>query len=112
MAHPAASIGRSFDLSGRTALVTGGSRGLGKAMARSLAEAGADILISSRHETELRPALAEILEGTGKRGKYFVADMSRRGDEDRLADLALQAFGRVDILINNAGSNVPQLIDE
>jgi NAD(P)-dependent dehydrogenase (short-subunit alcohol dehydrogenase family) len=101
-----------FNLTGKVALVTGGSKGLGKAMARCLAEAGADVLISSRHENELRPALAEILEGTGKRGKYFVADMSQRGDEDRLADVALQAFGRVDILINNAGSNVPQLIDE
>ena len=53
-----------FDLTGRVALVTGGSKGLGKAMARGLAEAGADIVISSRHENELKPALAEILKGT------------------------------------------------
>src|SRR5215831_18537172 len=59
MAHPT-SIGRSFDLSGRTALVTGGSRGLGKAMARGLAEAGADILIASRHEAELVAAMGQI----------------------------------------------------
>ena len=53
-----------FDLSGRWPLVTGGSKGLGKAMARGLAEAGADIVISSRHEDELKTALAEIPEGT------------------------------------------------
>jgi NAD(P)-dependent dehydrogenase (short-subunit alcohol dehydrogenase family) len=101
-----------FDLTGKVALVTGGSKGLGKAMARGLAEAGADILISSRHEDELRAALADILQGTGRQGRYFVADMTRRDDVRMLADAALQAFGRVDILINNAGSNVPQAIDE
>src|SRR6185437_12608693 len=53
-----------FDLTGRVALITGGSKGLGKAMARGLAEAGADIVIASRHEDELQFALGEILEGT------------------------------------------------
>jgi short chain dehydrogenase len=66
MVHPI-SIGRSFDLSGRTALVTGGSRGLGKAMARGLAEAGADILIASRHEAELVAAVADIGQGLQSR---------------------------------------------
>src|SRR5437773_6222435 len=74
-----------FNLTGKVALVTGGSRGLGKAMARGLAEAGADIVISSRHEEELRPALDDILRGTARRGKYIVADMSRRAEADRLA---------------------------
>jgi NAD(P)-dependent dehydrogenase (short-subunit alcohol dehydrogenase family) len=101
-----------FDLTGKVALVTGGSKGLGKAMARGLVEAGADILISSRHEDELRSALAEILQGTKRQGRHFVADMSKRGEAARLADAAVKAFGHVDILINNAGSNVPQLIDE
>jgi NAD(P)-dependent dehydrogenase (short-subunit alcohol dehydrogenase family) len=101
-----------FDLSGKVALVTGGSKGLGKAMARGLAEAGADIVISSRHEEELRPALDDILRGTGRRGGYFVADMSRREEADRLARAALEQMGRVDILVNNAGTNVPQAIDE
>src|SRR4051795_1146923 len=94
-----------FDLSGRAALVTGGSKGLGKAMARGLAEAGADVVISSRHEAELKPALSEILAGTGRRGQYVVADMSDRKDVARLADTAARAFGKVDILVNNAGSN-------
>jgi len=92
--------------------VTGGSKGLGKAMARGLAEAGADIVISSRHEDELRPALDDILRGTGRKGKYVVADMSRRDEVRRLAQTALEQMGRVDILVNNAGTNVPQPIDE
>src|SRR5438094_4437804 len=100
-----------FKLSGRVALITGGSKGLGKAMARGLAEAGADIVISSRHEEELRPALDEILHGTGRRGIYIVADMARRADVRRLAQTALEKMGRVDILVNNAGTNTPQPVD-
>jgi NAD(P)-dependent dehydrogenase (short-subunit alcohol dehydrogenase family) len=100
-----------FRVDGRVALVTGGSKGLGKAMARGLAEAGADVIISSRHEDELRPALDEILTGTSRRGAYFVADMSKRGDVDRLAKFALDKMGKVDILINNAGTNKPESID-
>jgi NAD(P)-dependent dehydrogenase (short-subunit alcohol dehydrogenase family) len=100
-----------FDLTGKVALVTGGSKGLGKAMARGLAEAGADIVISSRHENELRPALDEILQGTPRRGKYVVADMGQRADVARLAKTALDAMGRIDILLNNAGTNKPEPID-
>ena len=59
---------RLFDLTGRVALVTGGSKGLGKAMARGFAEAGADVVISSRHEDELRAAAGEIRDGTGRAG--------------------------------------------
>ncbi len=101
-----------FDLTGKVALVTGGSKGLGKAMARGFAEAGADIVISSRHAAELEPALAEILAGTNCRGRWFVSDMTNRADVDQLAASALEAMGRVDILVNNAGSNVPQAVDE
>ena len=101
-----------FDLAGRVALVTGGSKGLGKAMARGFAEAGADVVISSRHEDELQAAEAEIVSGTGVRVAHVVADMTRRDDVLRLADAALAAMGRVDILVNNAGSNTPQPIDE
>ena len=77
-----------FDITGKVALVTGGSKGLGKAMARALAEAGADIVISSRTESELRKALDEILTGTGRKGKYIVADMSKRGEANRLCSQA------------------------
>src|SRR5581483_10438743 len=97
-----------FDLKGRVALVTGGSKGLGEAMARGFAEAGADIVISSRHENELQAAEARIREQTGVKVAHAVADMHRREDVKRLAEFALSTFGRVDILVNNAGSNNPQ----
>ena len=100
-----------FDLSGRVALVTGGSKGLGRAMATIFAQAGADLVISSRHEEELAAAAAEIHAGTGRRVESIVADMTRRADVDRLADEAVRRMGRVDILVNNAGANIPQAID-
>ena len=103
---------KRFDLTGRVALITGGSKGLGKAMALGLAEAGADIIISSRTESELKTTLDEILTATGRRGRYIVADMSRREQAKALAAKALDFLGRVDILINNAGTNKPQAIDE
>src|SRR5437870_3030372 len=101
-----------FSLTGKVALVTGGSKGLGKAMARGLVEAGADVVISSRHENELKPALAEILKGTERRGAYFVADMGRRDEVGKLAAFALEKMGKIDVLINNAGTNVPQAVDQ
>lgn len=101
-----------FDLTGRVALVTGGNKGLGKAMARGLVEAGADVIISSRHADSLATALVEILAGTPRQGRYFVCDMTRRDAVRQLAIDAVGAFGRVDILVNNAGSNQPQAIDE
>jgi NAD(P)-dependent dehydrogenase (short-subunit alcohol dehydrogenase family) len=104
--------GTLFDLSGRVALVTGGSKGLGLAMARIFAEAGADVVISSRHENELKAAVAEVAQGTGKRAEYIVADMTNRKDVTRLAETALAKMGHIDILVNNAGSNVPQPIDD
>ena len=103
---------RLFDLSGRVALVTGGSKGLGKAMARGLAEAGADIVISSRHESELQSAAREIGAGLESRVKYVVADLTSRAESPRLAAEAVDAMGKVDILINNAGTNKPQAVGE
>jgi len=100
-----------FDLTGRVALITGGNKGLGKAMARGLAEFGADVIIASRHELELKSALDEILGGTGRKGAYFVADMAHRDEVKKLAHYALEKMGKVDILINNAGMNAPQAID-
>ena len=101
-----------FDLSGKTALITGGSRGLGKAMARAFAQAGADIMIASRTADELRSAAAEISAGLDVRVEWMAADMVERQQADRLAPETLSRLGRVDILVNNAGSNVPQPIDE
>ncbi len=100
-----------FDLTGRVALVTGGNKGLGKAMARGFALAGADVVIASRHEDELKVALDDILAGTGRRGAYCVTDVSVRDDVKKLATFALEKMGKVDILVNNAGMNAPQAID-
>jgi NAD(P)-dependent dehydrogenase (short-subunit alcohol dehydrogenase family) len=100
-----------FTLKDRVALVTGGSKGIGKAIARGFAEAGAQVVISSRHEDELQTAAAEIRQGLAAGVASVVADMTRRDDVRRLAETATQAFGRIDILVNNAGSNQPQPID-
>jgi len=101
-----------FDLTGKSALVTGGSKGLGKAMARAFAEAGADVFISSRHADELSAAAKEIGEGLNVRVEWMVADMIDRAQVKGLADEAVKRLGKIDILVNNAGSNQPQAIDE
>src|SRR3954447_667213 len=105
-------IGTPFDLKGRVALVTGGSKGLGKAMARGFAEAGAGVGIASGSEDERKPAAGAIAIGGGTRVKWVVADLSRRDEAERLAREAQAAFGRVDILVNNAGSNTPQPVEQ
>jgi len=101
-----------FDLSGRAVLVTGGSRGLGKAMCRLLAEAGADVFICSRHHDELSQAAAEIDAGLSTRVDFTAADLSRREDVRRVAEEAVERLGKIDVLINNAGRNVPQAIEQ
>src|SRR4051812_26768731 len=103
-------IPEMFDLTGKVALVTGGSKGLGKAMARGFAEAGANIVISSRNAEELQAAQREIQDGTQVKVVYRVADMNDRSEVTALAKFALDTFGRVDILVNNAGGNTPQTI--
>ncbi len=107
-----AMIGPLFDLTGRVALVTGGSKGLGKAMARGFAEAGADLVLASRHDDELKAAADEIASATGRKVAYLVADLSKRDEARRLAEKSVAAMGRVDILVNNAGSNTPQPIEQ
>jgi NAD(P)-dependent dehydrogenase (short-subunit alcohol dehydrogenase family) len=95
-----------FDLSGRSALVTGGSKGLGLAMARTLAEAGANVVIAARHADELEHAKGAILVGTSVRGAWLTADMARRDEVDSLARRASESIGGpIDILVNNAGIN-------
>lgn len=105
-------LNKMFDLTGRVALVTGGSKGLGLAMARGLALAGADIVINSRNENELETAMAEILEGTDRKGQTFVADLSKREDTVQLARKSLEVMGRVDIIVNNAGCNFPDFVED
>ena len=93
-----------FDLSGKTALVTGGSRGLGLQMAHALGEAGAKILLSSRKAKDLEEATAE-LKAAGIEADWIAADCSDEADITRLAKEAVQRLGHVDILINNAGAS-------
>jgi NAD(P)-dependent dehydrogenase (short-subunit alcohol dehydrogenase family) len=106
MSHPL------FDLSGRKALVTGGSRGLGKAMARAFAEMGADVMVTSRHEEELRAGAAEIAKGLKGKVEWLVNDLAQPKGADELARAAVARLGKVDILVNNAGTNLPQPIDQ
>jgi len=101
-----------FDLSGRVALVTGGSKGIGKAVARGLAEAGAKVAIAARTEADLKKAAKEIGEGLGGEVATFVVDMNDRDQVKKLAADVLARFGRCDVLFNNAGSNRPQPLVE
>lgn len=100
-----------FDLTGRVAVVTGGSKGLGLSMASGLASAGADLVIVSRHEAEA-VAVAEQLAGQfGRRAIGVQADVAVEADTTALADRVMNEFGRVDVLINNAGINIRGSID-
>ncbi|MCD2511718.1 SDR family oxidoreductase [Comamonas endophytica] len=93
-----------FDLGGKTALVTGGSRGLGLQMAQALGEAGARIVLSSRKATDLEQAAAALRAG-GIDAQWIAADCGREEDIARLADETLARVGVVDILVNNAGAS-------
>ena len=92
-----------FDLKGKTALVTGGSRGLGLQMAHALGEAGARIMLSSRKADELEKAVAD-LEAAGIDARWTAADCAVEADIHRLADETLERMGDIDILVNNAGA--------
>jgi len=95
-----------FDLSGRVAVVTGGSRGLGLEMSRAFAELGADVLIASRKEDACRSAAAEIARATGRRVVGRGCHVGKWQDLDGLCDFAYQEFGKVDVLVNNAGMSL------
>ncbi|HZO88007.1 MAG TPA: SDR family NAD(P)-dependent oxidoreductase [Chthonomonadaceae bacterium] len=102
----------SFRLDGKAALVTGGSKGLGRAMALALAEAGADIALCSRHGEEAEVAAREIAEATGRRAVGFEADVTDRASVAQLKRDCEAALGKVDILVNNAGINIRKSLSE
>jgi gluconate 5-dehydrogenase len=100
----ARTVQQLFDLSGKTALVTGGSRGLGLQMAHALGEAGARVVVNSRKAEDLEQAVAE-LQAAGIDARWIAADCAREDDIQRLAAETLQRVGDVDILVNNAGAS-------
>jgi gluconate 5-dehydrogenase len=95
-------VSQLFDLSGRVAIVTGGSRGLGQEFAEGLAEAGAAVMLCARREQWLTPALTEM-RARGFRVEGRICDVSQPEQVAAVVDGTIAAFGRLDILINNAG---------
>ncbi|WP_396230843.1 SDR family NAD(P)-dependent oxidoreductase, partial [Frankia sp. EI5c] len=92
-----------FDLSGRVAVVTGGSRGIGRAVSEGLAAAGADVVIASRKFDACKTAATEIEAATGRRALPVACHVGRWADCDSLVETVYAEFGRCDVLVNNAG---------
>jgi NAD(P)-dependent dehydrogenase (short-subunit alcohol dehydrogenase family) len=91
-----------FDLTGRVAMITGGSRGLGRQMALAFADAGADVVIASRKQ-DACDAVAEEVRDRGRRALAVATHVGRWDELDRLVDTAYAEFGKIDVLVNNAG---------
>lgn len=102
-----------FNLAGRSALITGGSKGIGFAIASGFARAGADLFLCSRGKERLDQAVTELRSiAPDVKIEATIADMAKREEANRLAAEATARLGKVDILVNNAGWNIPQPIDE
>ena len=92
-----------IELKGKVALITGGSRGIGRAAVRRFAEAGADVVINYRSDRESADSLAKEVERLGVRTVAIQADVASKADVDRMVDETVKLLGQVDILVNNAG---------
>ncbi|MGH7962040.1 MAG: SDR family NAD(P)-dependent oxidoreductase, partial [Candidatus Binatia bacterium] len=92
-----------FDLTHKTAIITGGSKGLGEHMAHALAEAGADVALVSRTQADLDKVAGDIQAVTGRRAVSVVADVTKEADIAAMVQRVMGAFGKIDILVNNAG---------
>ena len=103
MASRQTKSGVTIDLSGRVALVTGGSRGVGAATVRTLAAAGADVAVNYRAKARVARAVAEAAAAHGAQALTVQADVADPGAVKRMVRQVLQEFGRIDILVNNAG---------
>lgn len=101
-----------FDLTDRVAVVTGGSKGLGQAMAAGLASAGAKLTLVSRHGDEAAAAAEEIARPFGTEAIGVETDVTRPDQVDDLVEAVIERFGRIDIWINSAGINIRGAIDE
>ncbi|MBW1883503.1 MAG: SDR family oxidoreductase [Deltaproteobacteria bacterium] len=99
-------MGELFDLSGKIAIVTGGSQGLGKALCLGLAKAGADVVVTSRRLDVCKDVAGQV-EALGRRALPVACDMARWEEIDRLVELCFEHFGRCDVLVNNAGVTQP-----
>jgi NAD(P)-dependent dehydrogenase (short-subunit alcohol dehydrogenase family) len=95
-----------FDLSGKVALVTGASRGLGRAFTEAMAEFGADVACAGRDTAKLAEAV-QAVEKSGRRGVAIVADMTKEADVKRMVDETVRQLGKIDIFFNNAGITTP-----
>ncbi|MBV8929953.1 MAG: SDR family NAD(P)-dependent oxidoreductase, partial [Mycobacteriaceae bacterium] len=98
-----------FRLDDQVAVVTGAGRGLGAAIALAFAEAGADVVISSRTQSEL-DKVAEQIRNVGRRAHVVAADLAHPDATAQLAATAVEAFNRLDIVVNNVGGTMPNLL--
>ena len=101
-----------FDLIGKAAIITGGSKGLGLAMAAGLASAGADVMLVNRNAREGAQAAQQLIQAYGIKAIAYSADVTSQDQMEAMAADAMDNFGRIDILINSAGINIRGPIDE
>ncbi|MCB1842462.1 MAG: glucose 1-dehydrogenase [Halioglobus sp.] len=100
-----------FSLKGKVAVITGAGKGIGAAIARAFAEAGADVVIGARTESDLEQ-VAQSVRALGQRALVVLTDVMEDGQLQNLADRAVQEFGRIDILVNNAGGFPPKPVSQ
>ena len=103
---------KQFDLSGKVAIVTGGSKGLGLAMAAGMASAGADVMLVNRNAEEGAAAATDLASTYRNQCISFSGDVTNSEHMTLMVDKAMETFGRIDILVNNAGINIRGAIDE
>src|SRR5207247_4865932 len=101
-----------FKLDGRVALITGGNRGLGFAMAQALAEAGANVVVTSRQEDRAMKSAATLATITGKSTLGIAVDITDAEQIESMIQSVVNEFGRIDILVNNAGINIRKPVEE
>jgi NAD(P)-dependent dehydrogenase (short-subunit alcohol dehydrogenase family) len=101
-----------FKLDGRVALITGGNRGLGFAMALALAEAGANVVVTSRQQERASESAATLAGATGQRTMGLMVDVTDAEQIESMVQAVVKEFGRIDILVNNAGINIRKPVEE